>query len=102
MTKSEAQKLIGKRFLVSNSMRRGGETFEIVAISEGQHFVLVKLNDNSGHSGDNNDWLVGDSSKLNGQNAWWYKQDEGVILGKPIKLIEDKVEEPRLFSFDDL
>ena len=102
MTKSEAQKLIGKRFLVNQDMRHEGKTFEIVAISEGNNFILVKLDDNIGHSGDNNEWLVGDSTKLNGKNAWWYKQDEGVILDKPIKLIEDKVEEPRLFSFDDL
>jgi hypothetical protein len=102
MTKAEAKKLIGKGFLVNHHMRRGGKTFEIVAISKGQHFILVKVDDNDGHSGDNNEWLVGDSSRLNGKNGWWYRQEEGVILDTPIKLIEDEEKEPTLFSFDDL
>jgi hypothetical protein len=102
MTKAEAQKLIGKRFLVNQGMRHEGNTFEIVAISKGQNFILVKVGDKSGHNGENNEWLVGDTSKLNGTNAWWYQQKEGVILDNPIKLIEDKEKESTLFSFDDL
>ena len=102
MTKTEAKKLIGKRFLVNQGMRHEGKTFEIVAISKGQNFILVKLDDNIGHSGENNMWLVGGSTKLNSQNAWWYQQSEGTILDEPIKLIEDEEEEPTLFSFDDL
>ena len=102
MTKTEAQKLIGKRFLVNQGKRHGGNTFEIVAISKGQNYVLVKVSDKDGHNGQNNEWLVGDTSKLNGTNAWWYQQSEGTILDEPIKLIEDEEEEPTLFSFDDL
>lgn len=102
MTKAEAKKLIGKGFLVNQGMRREGKTFEIVAISKGQNFILVKVGDKDGHCGENNEWLVGDKSRLNGTNAWWYRQEEGVILDAPIKLIEDEEKEPTLFSFDDL
>ena len=102
MTKAEAQKLIGKRFLVNQGMRHEGKTFEIVAVSTGNNYILVKLDADYGHRGDNNEWLVGDSTKLNGQNAWWYQQSEGTILDEPIKLIEDEEKEHTLFSFDDL
>ena len=101
MTKAEAQRLIGKGFLVIQGIRHEGKTFEIVAVSTENNYILVKLDDDYGHSGDNNTWLVGDNSKLNGTNGWWYSNSEGFVLDEPILLIEEE-DTPRLFSFDDL
>lgn len=105
MTESQAKKLIGRMFLVNLShYKRPGKVFKIIGVSE--HGVLcVQVPNGDGHQGTPSDWIAGNKSILTGSNAWWYKQSEGTILPKSIKLTENVVElkeEPKLFSFDDL
>lgn len=104
MTKKEANKLIGKMFLVNlDHYKRPGKAFEIIGVVN-EHTYCVKVPD--GHNGGDSEWIAGDRSVLTYNNAWYYMDREGSVLPKSIKLIEEDEEElkedPRLFNFDDL
>jgi hypothetical protein len=106
MTKKEANKLIGRMFLVNlDHYKRPGKAYEIIGVVKGGGVYCVKVPEGEGHNGGDSEWLAGNPSVLKNDNAWYYVDSEGSVVPGSIKLVADKEElkeEPRLFNFDDL